>query len=142
MSKPSKAPATSAPATSAVSIESIALNDTPAPAPAIITPEQALACLKDHFGVPSIQLLERGIKAALMASAASSRHGDIKSRLPIIAEVVKDGKATKRDGAVSVRDTEGVTRDASKMSADERKAFNELVTTVTAAKRLGILASK
>jgi hypothetical protein len=62
--------------------------------------------------------------------------------MPIVTEAVKDGKATKKDGVFSVRDTEGVTRDASKLTPEQRKTYNELVATVTAAKRLGILAAK
>jgi hypothetical protein len=133
-SAPVEAPTASIPA------ESIAItqNDTP---PAI-TPQAAIACLVECYGITSASLLERAIKAAMMAANANALHGDMRAKMPIIQEVLKDGKATKREGVFSVRDTEGVTRDASKLTPEQRKAYNALVVTITAAKHLGILAAK
>ena len=154
--KAKQSPATSTPAT--VSVESIAIpqdETSTAPDTANIklmsllegplsknALETVMDALKRHYGLPSIPLLERAVKAASLAANANSAHGDMRARMPIVTEAVKDGKATKKDGVFSVRDTEGVTRDASKLTPEQRKTYNELVATVTAAKRLGILAAK
>ena len=101
-----------------------------------------LESLAQAYGIPSASLVERALKAASIAANANSAHGDMRAKMPIIQEALKDGKATKREGAFSVRDTEGVTRDASKLTPEQRKVYNGLVTTITAAKHLGILAAK
>lgn len=134
MSKPSKANATAP----AIPVESIAIPATTQE----ITPDAALAVLVSHYGLTSASLAERALKAASIAANANALHGDMRAKMPIIHEALKDGKATKREGVFSVRDTEGVTRDASKLTPEQRKAYNALVTTITAAKHLGILAAK
>ncbi len=134
--KPKSAPTALTP----VAVEAVSIPETSQAV--TITPEIALAFLVSHYGLPSVSLAERALKAAVMVANANSAHGDMRTKMPVIQEIVKDGKATKKEGAFTVKDNEGVTRDASKLTPEQRRAYNALVVTVTAAKHLGILAAK
>ncbi len=128
-------PAAKSAAPNPVAVEAVSIPETPQ---ATMTPEAALALLVSHYGIPSASLAERALKAASLAANANSAHGAIRSKLPILSEAEKLGKAGKE----LVKDSDKVTRDASSLSSDQRKEYNRLTSLIEAAKLLGILAPK
>lgn len=101
-----------------------------------ITKESAIAFLVSSFGLPSASSLSKALDAAKRVSIARARRGDVLSRLPVIREAVKGGKASLSKGEVT--DRNGQTRDTSSLSADDVKAFNAITTVVNAAETLGL----
>ena len=101
-----------------------------------ITKESAIAFLVSSFGLPSASSLTKALDVAKRVSIARARRGDLISRLPVIREAVKGGKASfsKRE----CTDRNGMTRDTSSLSADDVKAFNAITTIVNAAETLGL----
>ena len=96
----------------------------------------AVAFLVSLYGLPSNSSLLKALDAAKRVSIARARRGDVLSRLPVIREAVKGGKASLSKGECT--DRNGMTRDTSSLSADDVKAFNAITTIVNAAETLGL----
>lgn len=96
----------------------------------------AVAFLVSLYGLPSNSSLLKALDAAKRVSIARARRGDVLSRLPVIRETVKGGKASLSKGEVT--DRNGQTRDTSSLSADDVKAFNAITTLFNAAETLGL----
>jgi hypothetical protein len=114
-----------------------------APAAEPINLESALEFLKLHYGIPSVSLVERGVKAALVASRASARHGSF------VAEAVRygvpvesNGKTTS--GTVSRRKTlqKGAKLDyfLATLTKEQKASRSLSASQVSAAETLGIIA--
>lgn len=98
--------------------------------------ESAISLLVSLYGLPSASSLTKALNAAKRVSDARATRGTVLSRLPIIREAVKGGKASFSKGEVT--DRNGMTRDTSSLRADDVKALNAITTIVNAAETLGL----